>query len=101
MNEDAYRYRFDEGVDLHQAEETLLLSILATEGLYGEARGRMDAGYAVDQSIRVIVVDASTDVGQAVNSIFTAFLLREFGGRAFHVRPVEMLPGRTCQEGVA
>jgi len=88
MNEDAYRYRFDEGVGLHEAEETLLLSILATEGLYGQARVRMDAGYAIDPAIRAIVVDASTDVGQAVNGIFTSFLMREFGPGSFGVKRV-------------
>jgi len=89
MIAEAYRYRFKEGVDLQEAENTLLLAVLAVEGLYGEARVRMDAGYAIDQSIRVIVVDASTEVGQSVNSIFTAYLLREFGRLSFHVRRVE------------
>ena len=89
MITEAYRYRFGENVDLAEAENTLLLSVLAAEGLHGEARVRMDAGYAIDPSIRVIVVDASTEVGQVVNSIFTAFLLREFGRLSFHVRRVE------------
>jgi len=89
MTQDAYRYRFDEGVDLHEAERTLLLSILAAEGLFGEARVRMDADYAVDESIRTLVIDAGTPVGLVVNCIFTAFVLREFGPCAVHVRRVE------------
>ena len=88
MTEEIYRYRFDEGVDLHAAEETLLLSVLATEGLYGQARVRMDAAYSVDTAIRAIIVDAGTDVGQTVNSIFVSFITREFGGNKFHVRRV-------------
>ncbi len=89
MITEAYRYRFRQGADLRQAEDTLLLAILAAEGLYGEACIRMDAGYAIDESIRAIVVDASTEVGQAVNGIFTSFLLKEFGRLGFHVRCVE------------
>lgn len=95
---EAYRYKFRQDVDLHEAESTLLLSILAAEGLFGAARVRMDAGYAVDGSIRAIVVDASTDVGQAVCSILTAFLQREFGGSAFGVRAVEAQDGPIARE---
>jgi len=95
----AYRYRFEPGVDLHAAEETLLLSVLATEGLYGQARVRMDAAQSVDRGIPAIIIDAGTDVGQALNAIFTAFILREFGPDGFEVRRVEGLPGRACREG--
>jgi len=90
----AYRYRFEAGIDLHAAEETLLLSILATEGLYGQARVRMDAAYSVDTAIRAIIVDAGTDVGQAVNCIFTAFLLEEFDSSAVHIRRLKGLFSR-------
>lgn len=89
MNQTTYRYRFNRDVPLQDVEETLLLGVLAAEGLHGEARVRMDAVYSVDESIRAIIVDASTEVGQDVNAIFTAFLLREFGQDAFQVRRVE------------
>jgi hypothetical protein len=86
-----YRYRFAPGVDLGEAEDTLLLAMLAAEGLLGEARVRMDAAYAVDESIRAIVVDASTVVGQIVSAIFTTLVLREFGRQAVDVRRFEGL----------
>jgi hypothetical protein len=89
VNREYYRYRFRRDVALREAEDTLLLAILAAEGLFGEAQVRMDAGYAVDASIQTIIVDASTDVGQAVSAIFTAFILREFGRHAVDVRRVE------------
>jgi hypothetical protein len=89
MPRDVYRYRFRSDIDLRDAEDTLRLSILAAEGLFGEAQVRMDAGYAIDLSIQTIIVDASTDVGQAVSAIFTAFVLREFGRHAVDVRRVE------------
>ena len=89
MFEQAYRYRFAERVDMRGAEDLVFLSILAADGLFGEARVRMDAAYAVDESIRALVIDAGTPVGLVVNCIFTAFALREFGPCAIHVRRVE------------
>jgi len=85
------RWKFRDAVDLHDAEETLLLSILAAEGLFGEARLRMDLGYVVDESINVVAVDTSTQVGYAVAAIFTAFVNREFGPESFDVRHTERL----------
>ena len=99
MATEVYRYRFRPDVDLESAEETLLLAILAAEGLFGEARVRMDAGYVVDPGLRALVVDASTLVGQAVNGIFTSLALREFGRDAFHVRRIAGNPGGACGEG--
>jgi len=43
MGTQAYRYRFREDVDILDTEVTLHLAIIAAEGLYGEARVRMDA----------------------------------------------------------
>jgi hypothetical protein len=95
MSTQAYRYKFLEKVDVLDAEITLHLAIIAAEGLYGEARVRMDAGYAIDESIHTIVVDASTPVGQDVCAMFMHFLLRQHGPEAFNVRRVEGLPQRT------
>ena len=98
MPTEVYRYCFRGDVDPLDAEATLHLAIIAAEGLYGEARVRMDVGYAADESIRAIVVDASTDVGQDINAMFTAFLLKEFGRTAFDVRRVEGQAGCACRE---
>ena len=85
MIDEGYRYKFGKGVDLRDAEDTLLLALLAAEGIYGECRVRMDAAYAVDQALGVIVVEGATEVGQDVCGVFTALLIREFGPRAFRV----------------
>ena len=91
MNKVMYRYQFKDRVRLQDAEETLLLSIFAAMGIHGEARVRMDCGYALDEVIRVIVVDAGTTVGRDVNAIFSALAMREFGPLSFQVRRVEGL----------
>ena len=89
MTSQAYRYRFRNKAGLLEAEGTLHVAILAAEGLFGEARVRMDAGYVIDSGLRSLVVDASTPVGRTVSDIFTALILRELGEDAFNVRRVE------------
>jgi len=82
----AYRYQFREGVDPRDVEDTLLLAFLAAEGVFGEARVRMDGAYSTDRESRTVTVDASTAVGQIVNAVFTVFAVKEFGRDAFGVR---------------
>lgn len=84
-----YRYRFTRGVPLEAAEQSLQLAVLAAEGLFGTARLMMDGGYTVDPTIHVIVVDAGSPVGTAINAMFTHFLVTEFGAGTFSVQAVE------------
>lgn len=94
MNNVAYRYRFRPDIDLKEAQDTLLLAVVAAEGIFGQTRVRMDVECDLDPSINVIVVDADTVVGQVVNQIFTALISREFGRGRFLVRRVELVgPG--------
>ena len=81
----AYRYQFGKGTDLREVEDTLLLAFLAAEGIFGEARVRMDGCYCEDHNGRALTVDASTPVGQIVNAVFTAYIIKEFGRDAFVV----------------
>jgi hypothetical protein len=80
-----YRLAFEIPVDMETVEETLLLAILAVGCLYGDAAVRLDAGYAIDADARVVVLDASTDIGRAVARIFIGFCTREFGDDTFSV----------------
>ena len=80
-----YTYRFLSGAALEEAERTLLLAMLAAEGLHGEGRVRMDATYATDQAVNTIVVDTSTAVGEDIASIFMAFITKELGQNKFLV----------------
>lgn len=86
MTRAAYRYEFREGIDLRDVEDTLLLAHLAAEGVFSEARVRLDSAYRIDPEARTATVDAATAVGQIVNGIFTAFAIREFGRDGFTVR---------------
>ncbi len=99
MNPTAYRYRFEGRVPLQDVEETLLLGVLAAEGLHGAARVAMDCRYSLDKDRRACAVDATTDAGRDLARIFTSLLLHEFGPDAFRVEAVE-LPC-ACAEGRA
>ena len=88
MRLDIYRYVFKESVPMDQAEATLQLAVIAAEGLYGQARVRLDAAYVIDQAKRVLVVDGRGPIGRCICRIFTAYLKQEFGDDAFKVRSV-------------
>ena len=94
MTQDIYRYRFGESMVLHEAEESLLLAVLAVESLYGRSPVRLDAAFCLDREKRSCVVDAGSEVGRAIARIFTGFLTRQFGEEAFRV---ERLAGLTSE----
>jgi hypothetical protein len=89
MTHDIYRYSFDAEVPTEEVEASLLLAILATEGLHGEAQVRLDAGHCFDAALRRCVIDAGTAVGRDLNKLFTNFLRREFGEDSFQVERLE------------
>jgi hypothetical protein len=67
---------------------SLHLAMLAVEGIFGEARVRLEAAYHLDEARRAIIVDGAMPVGATVAHVFTSFLLHEFGDEAFEVRRV-------------
>lgn len=86
---DVYRYEFAGEVPAVEVETTLVLSIFGVESLHGEAQTRLDAAHAFDGKKRVVVIDASTDVGRDLNRLFIGFMTREFGPGSFRVERVE------------
>lgn len=88
MHTSVYRFTFSRGVDLAEAEATLHLAILAAEGLFGQARVRIDFAYHLDAPRSTLIVDGGTPTGDAIVRVFTAFLVREFGDDGFTVRRV-------------
>ncbi len=86
MTKDLYRYTFEPDVPLENLEASLLLAILATESLHGEAQVRLDAAHYLDQAKRACVIDAGTAVGRDLNRLFVGFIRGEFGADSFEVR---------------
>ncbi len=85
MSAEIYRYSFTPNVPFDEIESSMLLAIMATESLYGEAQVRLDASNYLDAEKRSCVVDASTPVGHDLNRLFLGFVSREFGPDAFQV----------------
>jgi hypothetical protein len=92
MVSNVYRYVFTEHIPFGEVEDTLQLALITLESLHGEVRVRLDARYAVEESKRACVIDASTEVGQQLNEIFLGYLRREFDDDAFEVKRVESEP---------
>lgn len=86
MRTSEFRFQFTADVDLAEAENTLRLSLLAAEGLHGEAKVRTEVTYAVDPIRAEIRVSGGTAPAEATAQIYTSLLSREFGREAFTVR---------------
>jgi hypothetical protein len=79
------KFTFKPDVDLEQTEGTLLLSIIATEALHGQAAVRLEARYLFSNEKRACVIECRGKVSDDVIQIFTGFLIHEFGEDAFKV----------------
>lgn len=90
-----YRYLFRPEVPKREVEASLLLAIIAVEGLHGEAQTRLDARLALGNPFSACVIDTSTAVGRDLALIFTAFLRREFGEDSFRIDHVQPVPAAT------
>lgn len=98
MTKDLYRYVFTADVPIEEVEASLLLAILATESLHGEAQVRLDAAHFLDPAKRACVIDAGTPVGRDINRLFVGFVAREFGEDAFQVERVDSISKPEPQE---
>lgn len=97
MNETTYRFRFNDTIELDEAESTLHLAILAAEGLFSEALLRVSFSYRRDDAEHCLHVNGGDEISETVIRIFTSFVIKEFGSTAFTVssaprgRPAEEL----------
>ena len=86
---EVYQYTFGANVSLEDVESSLLLAIFAVESLHGESQARLDVHQLLDDKLRSVAIDASTEVGQDLNRLFTGFLRREFDETAFRVKRLD------------
>ena len=92
MSSQVYRYALCSPVPFPEVMATLDLALIAVESLHGPERLRMDARYSSDAGKKIIVIDAATTVGQALNQIFTGFARREFGEHAIRIERINQHP---------
>jgi hypothetical protein len=86
MHEPEYTFLFSSDVDLDEATGTLRHSLMAAEGLYGEARVRTEVSFAIEPVRAAIRVSGVPPILDSVTQIFASLLTREFGRDAFTVR---------------
>jgi len=85
MNRTIYNYRFDTDLPMDAIKGSLLLAVMAVEGLKGRARVQLEARFKLNKNKRSCEIEANTDVGESIARIFTGFLVKEFGENAFKV----------------
>jgi hypothetical protein len=88
MSGESYSYSFKPEADMERVEEVLLLATMAVEGLHGRSRIQLDASFRCDLKARAAVVDAGTEVGEAIARIFTALLASTIGEPRFRVERI-------------
>ena len=92
MSREIHRYSFKASIPTDEIENTLLLAVLAAEGLHGQSRVRLDATYGFDAQKHACVIDAGSEVGRDICRMFTGFAMREFGEAAFSVCRANSVP---------
>jgi len=95
MSREIHRYQFKTTVPADEIESTLLLAVMAVEGLHGVSRVRLEASYCFDPEKHACVIDTETIVGQDISRIFTGFAIREYGETAFRVERTDTTPQET------
>jgi hypothetical protein len=88
MKNEVYRYHFESSIDIAEVEATLVLAMIAAEGLHGAAKVRLEASHRFDAQQRTCVIESTAPVGMDINRIFVGFLRREFGEESFKVGPI-------------
>ena len=85
MHSELQKYKFKDSVDMEQAEDTLLLAIIAAEALHGRAAVRQEARYIFSEVKRSCVIERRGKISEDIIKLFTGFLIKEFGEESFSV----------------
>lgn len=79
------RLTFSPGVDFHEVELTLELSLLATRSLHGDDAVCLDADYELDRAGQSVTINTNSKAGRTLALTFLGFTRREFGDDAVSV----------------
>jgi hypothetical protein len=82
-------YRFKRHIDIDSVQDALTLAVCEAGGVHGRSRVRLDGWWWLDRQRRSCTIDASTQVGQDIARLFTGYLAKEFGEKAFTVQRPE------------
>jgi hypothetical protein len=84
------RFAFKDGTDRAAVEEDLALAIFAAECVFGKARVRMEASYAVADDGRACLIDVGGEAGEAAARVFTGLATVRIGEDAFSVKRLNL-----------
>jgi hypothetical protein len=87
MRSGVYRYRVSQTVRWQLVNETLLAALSAAQALYGEARSRLETGFAEHCKRRTLVIDATSPPGRTLARIFAGLLIERFGSNSVQIEP--------------
>ena len=80
------RFKFNLEIDRDVIEWHIAQSILASEGVFGQAKVRLNAAYlAADNKV---VIDVSSPVGEQIAEVFTWRITKEFGEDSFSLERI-------------
>lgn len=85
MSTQTYEYRFDTKIPVQELEDTLMLSLIAVESIFGHSRVRMDGHFELDKTNHRCRIDCSNEVGTHLARIFTGYATREYGEGAVNI----------------
>jgi len=87
------RFKFNKTIEREVIEWHIAQSILASEGVFGQAKVRLNAAYLASDS--KVVIDVSSPVGEHIAEVFTWRMTKEFGEDSFTVERIrnESQPG--------
>jgi hypothetical protein len=89
MNKTIYHFQIKDGIFMSAAKDSLLLSIMAAESLFGRPRINLEARFRLERVSKVCIIDIGTKVGETIARVFTGLMIREFGEQAFKVEKRE------------
>jgi hypothetical protein len=86
MSRIAYRYVFSSTIEFAPVIAFLESALVAVESVHGYTKLRLDARFRDDPEKRVVVIDATTRIGDELNRIFTGYIRRWCGESGFTVK---------------
>lgn len=80
------RFKFNKNIEREVIEWHVAQSILASEGVFGQAKVRLNAAYLASDN--KVVIDVSSPVGEHIAEVFTWRMTKEFGEDSFTVERI-------------
>ena len=102
MDRSIYRYKLSPKISMIDAWNSLFLSILASESIYGRAEVRTGLRFYLDDEEHTCYFDARSDVGQHTLKVFTGLITEQFGNDSYsidHTEPENGFESRPQHQG--